>query len=152
MPLLPGIFLWKSSNIGILKKDIISLIRPESKSFFNIHDPVGLRYLFQLRVSLSPLKGHKWCHNFSDTASGICVCNQDIEDTRHFLFSCPFYATQRATLMTSVNEILHKASLNRLVNQSQLCLYGDPFLSNSDNKKVILSTLKYIKETQRFST
>ena len=78
------IFKYKEvPSIGILKKDIISLIRPESKSFFNIHYPVGLRYLFQLRVSLSPLKGHKWCHNFSDTPSGICVCNEDIEDTSH---------------------------------------------------------------------
>ena len=32
-------------SIGILKNDILSLIRPESKSFFKIHDPVGLRYL-----------------------------------------------------------------------------------------------------------
>ena len=61
-------------SIGVPIKDIIALIRPESKTFFQIHDPVGLRYLFQLRVRLSPLKGHKWCHNFIDTPSGICLC------------------------------------------------------------------------------
>ena len=77
-------------SIGVLKKDIIALIRPESKTFFKIHDPVGLRYLFQLRVSLSPLKGHKWCHNFIDTPSGICLCNQGIEDTSHFYFHAIF--------------------------------------------------------------
>ena len=149
--LFMGIFKYTDvPSIGILKKDIISLIRPESRNYFNIHDPVGLQYLFQLRVSLSPLKGHKWCHNFSDTPSDICDCNQDIEDTSHFLFSCPFYATQRTTLVTNINEILHEANLNRLENQSQLCLYGDSSLS--DNKKLILSTLKYIKDTQRFST
>ena len=32
---------------------------PEEKSVFKIHDPAGLRYLFQLRVGLNPLKGHK---------------------------------------------------------------------------------------------
>ena len=88
-------------SIGVLKKDIIAFIRPESKTFFKIHDPVGLRYLFQLRVSLSPLKCHKWCHNFIDTPSGICLCNQGIEDTSHFLFSCHLYATQRVTLVSS---------------------------------------------------
>ena len=129
---------------GILKKDIVSLIRPESKSVFNLHNPIGLRYLFQLRLSLSPLKGHKWSHSFSD-------CNEGIEDTSHFLFSCPFYATQRATLATRVNEILHTGSFNYLENQPQLCLYGDPSLNNSDNKKVILSTIMFIKETRRFS-
>ena len=70
-------------SIGVLKKDIISLISPESKSFGRIHDPVGIRYLFQLRVSLSPLKGRKFYHNFIDTSSGTCHCNQGIEDTRH---------------------------------------------------------------------
>ena len=139
-------------SIGVFKNDITSLIRPDSKSCFKIHDPIGLRYLFQLRVNLSPLKGHKWRYNFSDTPSGICHCNQGIEDTSHFLFSCPSYVTQRATLVTSVNEILHKVSLNHLGNQSQLYLYGDPSINTSDNKIFILSTIKYIKESKRFSS
>ena len=46
-------------SLGILTNDIISLIRPKSKSFFKINDPTGLRYLLQLRLRLSPLKGHK---------------------------------------------------------------------------------------------
>ena len=41
-------------SLRLLKNDIISLIRPESKSFFKIHDTTGLRYIFQLRVRLSP--------------------------------------------------------------------------------------------------
>ena len=138
-------------SIGVLKEDIIALIRPESKTFFKIHDPVGLRYLFQLRVSLSPLKGHKWCHNFIDIPSGICLCNQGIENTSHFfLFSCHLYATQRVTLVSSVNEILQKFNLNYLKNQLQLYLYGNASLNNTENKKFILSAIKYIKDTQRF--
>ena len=38
-----------------------------TKSIFGVHDPVGLRYLFQLRVRLSPLRSHKSHHNFIDT-------------------------------------------------------------------------------------
>ena len=84
------IFKYKEfPTIGTLKNDILSLIRPVSKGFCKIFDPVGLRYLFQLRVRLSPLRGHKWRHNFTYTPSGICHCNQGIEDTSHFLFSCP---------------------------------------------------------------
>ena len=139
-------------SIGVLKKDIIALIRPESKTFFKIHDPVGPRYLFHLRVSLSPLKGHKWCHNFIDTPSGICLCNQGIEDTSHFLFSCHLYATQRVTLVSSANEILQKFNLNYLKTQLQLYLYGNASLNNTENKNIILSTIKYIKDTRRFST
>ena len=32
--------------------------RPHANSIFGIHDPKGLRYIFQLRVSLSPLRSH----------------------------------------------------------------------------------------------
>ena len=40
---------------------------------FDIHDPTGVRYLFQLRVGLSPLRYHKKRHNFIDTPSNECV-------------------------------------------------------------------------------
>ena len=49
--------------------------------------------------------------------------------------------------MSSVNEILHKVRLNHLETRSKLYLYGDSSMNNSDNKKIILSTIKYIKET-----
>ena len=42
-------------SIGILKNHVLSLIRPEEKSIFGVHDSSGLRYLFQLRIGLSPL-------------------------------------------------------------------------------------------------
>ena len=65
------IFEYKEVPEGVLKNDISSLIRLVVKSIFKIHDLVGLRYLFQLMLSLNPLKGHKWWYNFSDTPSGI---------------------------------------------------------------------------------
>ena len=93
-------------SFEILKGHIISIVRLKTKSIFGIHDHLGLRYLFELRVSLSPLRSHKTCHNCRDTPSDISHCNLGIEDTNHFLFSCSSYAIQRATLATSINEIL----------------------------------------------
>ena len=139
-------------SFNILKNHIISLLRPEAKSTFGIHYPLGLRYLFQLRVGLSPLRCHKRRHNFIDTPSDICHCDQDLEDTNHFLFSWPSYAPQRATLATSVIDILQRNNLNRLGNQSQLYLYGHQSISFTDNRNILLSTIKYIKDTRRFST
>ena len=93
-------------SIDSLKDHVLSLFRRKIKSIFGIHDPIGLRYLFQLRVSLSPLRCHKSRHNFIDTPSDICLCNQGVKDTSHFLFSCPSFDTQRVTVVNSVNEIL----------------------------------------------
>ena len=139
-------------SFDILKKHINTFFRPTTKSIFGIPDPVGLRYLFQLRMSLSPLGSHKFRHNFTDTPSEICRCNQGIEDTNHFLFLCPNYATPRATLAASIINILQKNNLNYLGNQSKLYLYGHPSIISSENRKVLLSTIKYIKSTLRFST
>ena len=175
-----------------LKAHILSLIRPKIKSTFGIHDPLGLRYIFQLRVKLSPLRNHKRHHNFADTPSEICECNQDIEDTpseicecnqdiedtpseicecnqdiedtpseicecnqdiedtRHFLFECRRYARQRAILAIRIIEILQQNNLNHLGNLPELYLYGHKSLNVTDNKSIVLSTIKYIKDTQRF--
>ena len=138
-------------SIDILKCHINSLICPKAKSIFGVHDPLGLRYLFQLRVDLSPLRKHKMRHNFVDTPSDKCICDHGIEDTNHFLFSCPFYTIPRATLVASVIEILHKYNLYNLGNQAQLYLYGQSNISDADNRNIILATIRYIKETRRFS-
>ena len=103
-------------------------------------------------MGLSPLRSHKRRHNFSDTLSNICHCNLGIEDTSHFLFSCPSYGNQRATLVTSVNVILQKNNLYDLRNQLQLYLYGHRTINCSDNRKIFLPTIKYIKGTGRFSS
>ena len=139
-------------SFDILKKHINTFLRPKAKNIFCIHDPPGLRYLFQLRVSLSPLRSHKFRHNFADTLSEICRCTQGIEDANHFLFSCPDYATPRATLAASVINILQENNLNYLANQPKLYLYGHPSIIFTDNRKIILSTIKYIKATLRFSS
>ena len=134
-----------------LKSHLLSLIRPKIKSTFGIHDELGLRYLFQLRVNLSPLRSHNMRHNFCDTPE-ICECNLGVEDIRHLLFECPFYAIQRVTLAVNVNHILQRKNLNHLGNQPELYLYGHPSLDLIDNRQILLSTTKYVKDTKRFST
>ena len=139
-------------NIPSINRPHFILDSSEKKNIFSIHDPLGLRYLLQLRVGLSFLRYHKKCHNFIDIPSDICLCNHRIEDTNHFLFLCPFFALHRATLASSVIQILQKYNLNHLGNQSHLYLYGHPSITLADNRKIILSTIKYIKESRRFST
>ena len=73
-----------------LKKYMISCHRPKGKPVFDIHDPTGIRYLFQLRLGLSHLRSHKKRYGFEDTPSDTCLYKTGIEDTHHFLLSCPF--------------------------------------------------------------
>ena len=61
-------------------------------------------------------------------------------------FLCPLFNAQRATLASSVIEILQKYILNHLGNQSNLYLYGHQTVNFADNRKVLLSAIKFIKE------
>ena len=102
---------------------------------------------------MSPLRSHKRQHNFSDTPSEIYECHLGIEGTRHFLFEYISSTTQRVTL-SSVNiiNIFQWNNLNHLGNQPELYLYGHPSLDVTVNRKVLLSTKRYIKDPKRFST
>ena len=133
-----------------LKEHLLTFFRPNRKPIFGLHDPEGLRYLFQLRLSLSPLRSHKKQHNFIDTPSDICPCKQGVEDTLHFLLSCPFYAKHRSALVSAVGDILQKNNL-ALPGNVKLYLYGHPSINDSDNREILLSTIRYITETNRFS-
>ena len=77
-----------------------------------------------------------------------------IKHANHYTIGppCPTYVTQRTTLVTGVNEILLKNNLNHLEIQSQLYMYGHDSISYADNSNILISTLKYIKDTRRFST
>ena len=138
-------------SLKVLKSHLESLFRPKRKSFFNIYDPTGTRYLFQLRLGLSPLREHKKRHKFKDTPTELCFCKTGNENIQHFLFKCPFYASHRAALATKVIKILIENSLNHLGNSENLYLYGHQSLSDTENKDILLATLKFIKDSNRFS-
>ena len=138
-------------TLSELKNHLLSLFRPTQKSIFNVYDPVGTKILFQLRLGLSKLRNHKKNHNFSDTPCDRCLCKTGIEDTKHFLFDCPFYARHRAALASSVCRILADKNLTHLANTEHLYLYGDSDLSIEENRSVILATITYLKATNRFN-
>ena len=135
-----------------LKKHITSLIRPTAKNIFDIFNPTHLRYLFQLRLGLSRLRHHKKRHNFLDTPSDLCLCKSGIEDTRHYLFTCPFFANPREVLLSCVENVTRDKNLIHSMNTTDLFLYGDPSLSDSENKTILSATLKFIETTNRLAS
>ena len=133
-----------------LKKHIISLIRPPPKDTFAVFNPPLLRYLFQLRVGLSRLRSHKKRHNFADTPSDLCLCKNGVEDTHHYLFNCPFFASHRKALLSTVENVVRDKNLK--LNSVDLLLYGDPSLSTAENQTIICATLDYIDKTNRLTS
>ena len=143
----------RSKNISTFKSSILKIIRPDKKRTYNIHDPNRLKWIFQLRVGLSPLKYHKKRHNFSDTPNDFCFCSNTPETTDHFLLSCPLYVNPRATLINIVDTILASNNIVTPIddNLTKLLLYGNPSLSDNDNKTILSATLDFITSSDRFS-
>ena len=140
-----------ASSIAIFKKNIFGLIRPNPRPIFGIHDPTGLLFLFLLRLGLSPLKWHRKRHNFADTPNDWCDCRSAPEDISHFLLFCNLHDLPRVALRTSVSYILLHNNLLGLSDNIELYLYGHPSLSLIENKNIVLSTIKFIKDSNRFS-
>ena len=135
----------------IFKNHLLSFFRPKSKPIYGIHDPLGLKYLFQLRLGLSPLRYHKNRHNFADTPSASCVCNDGIENVNHFLFHCSLFLDERVAFLNNIKNVMSVDDLDLIQNLAVVCLYGHVSRSDSDNKKILLSTIKFIKDSKRFS-
>ena len=110
--------------------------RPMQNSIYNIHDPVGIKYLTRLRLGLSHLNEHKFRHNFQDCLNPFCTCSLEVETTNHFLH-CHYYNNIRKTLLHTVKEItkicLSDFSEETLVN---LLLHGNSNYSLEENKDV----------------
>ena len=133
-----------------LKLDVESLIKPKRRSTFGIYDPKGIRTLYLLRLGLSPLRHHKKRHNFADTPVDLCLCKTGIENTEHFLFKCPFYASKSVVLASTVVQLLTQHNLPHLSNSVETYLYGHEELTEIENRNILLATIKYIKDSHRF--
>ena len=57
----------------------------------------------------------------------------------------------RARLHDSVLEILVPYDMQNFINNTDLYLYGHSSLSQSENKNILLSTIKFINESNRFA-
>ena len=127
--------------------------RPANKTLFNIHCPNYIKWIFQLRVGLSPLKAHKKHHNFNDTPDDTCSCSLDAETSHHFLLRCPFFAVPRRDLLQIVNPILmvNEVPVADDINLVQTLLYGHDKIKFEDNQKILKATIDFVRKTSRFS-
>ena len=140
-------------TLSKFKSEILKIIRPMRKEIFNIHNPVGIKYIYQLRVGLSTLKAHKKAHNFSDTPNDICICCTGSETTIHYLLKCPMFASQRDTLLSSVRPIILKVSpMDTLgsLDMVNILLYGNKGLTFAENSRIIRATIEFIVDSGRF--
>ena len=50
------LILRKCDSFNVFKKEILKFIRPSSNSFYNCHNPIGIKYITRIRLGLSHLR------------------------------------------------------------------------------------------------
>ena len=118
---------------------------------FNIHNPDGMKRIFQLRVGLSPLKAHKKSHNFGDTENDACLCGNGAEDTMHFLILCRHFSFYRTSLFSKISQIVINFPNLPEKDQVACLLYGSHGLNDIQNSQILNETIDFIVKSQRFS-
>ena len=100
--------LCNAKSFLMFRNSLLKIGRPMQNSIYNIHDPVGIKYLTRLRLGLSHLNEHKFRHNFQDCLNPLCSCSLEVETTNHSFLHCHYYSNIRKTLLDTVKEITDK--------------------------------------------
>ena len=142
-----------AESLSIFKSKVLKLYRPVKKSLYNIHDPYGIKWIFQLRVGLSPLKSHKMNHNFKDTPIDTCDCTLDAETSHRYFLHCPAYINQRRDLFQILDPLMLKNNLHFVddIGLVNILLYGHKSFQLDENHEILKSTINFIRKTSRFS-
>ena len=144
-------FIKSSPSLSIFKKRLLTFFNSKPNFIYDIHNPVGLRYLTRLRVGLSHLRSHKYHHKFKDTENDICPCDLKVPETvEHYLLYCPKYNLIRSELFEKLTDQICLATLISPSYTVNLLLYGKTSLEFSANKKVLELTINYVIASKRF--
>ena len=97
--------LRNAKSFLIFRNSLLKIGRPMQNSIYNMHDPVGIKYLTTLRLGLSHLNEHNFRHNFQDCLNPLCSCSLEVETTNHYFLHCHYYNDICKTLLDTVKEI-----------------------------------------------
>ena len=140
-----------STSCNLLCNTLLKFIRPVQRKNFNINDSVGVKILTRLQLGFSHLREHKFRHGFRNILNPLCSCSIKAETTTHYFLGCHFYNAKTSALINELNEVgISFSSLNE--NKFiDLILYGSEKFDDKKNDKILISTIKFIKDSQRFN-
>ena len=136
--------LRRCDSYNVFKSNILKFIWP-SNSFFDCHNPIGIKYITRIRLELSHLREHKFKHSFHDTVNPICNCGNDVE----FFLHCPLYSNERRTLLNSLVNIDHTLLDNTDFSLTQILLFDNTTFNAIENTEIINLTIDFLS-TKRF--
>lgn len=134
----------------MLRKKVLNFIRPSEKCIYNIYESQKSEILDRLRLGFSHLRKHNFRHNFTRTLTPLCSCALETESTDHFYLCCLNYVWICKTLTNELNSINCEIFSFRAPALLEVIFYGYKKLNVESNDRILIATINYIKNTQRF--
>ena len=140
-----------AKKLNAFKTLLLKKIRPKRKEYFGILDKEGTRFITLLRMGLSPLRKHKFDHNFNDTPFPICPAHDGVENTKHFLLLCKSFSNFRTALYWNVTQITN-VNFEGYPDKKkiEILLYGAVWLTDEENKNILMESIHFIRTSKRF--
>ena len=105
--------------------------------------------LTRQRLNFNHFRKQKFRHSFKDKLNPFCSCI--VVPTIHYYFRhCRFYNSNQATLMNDLKNIFICFSTVSHNNLISLVLYGVDKFDDIKNRKILMPTIRFIKNSQRF--
>ena len=73
------------------KKSYWNFVRVIGNSTYRIHNAIGVKAFYRLRVGFSHLREHTSRHNFADILNPSCACALETKCKEHFFLRCHNY-------------------------------------------------------------
>ena len=130
---------WNKLNPNLRNENSLQFIRPSLNSFFNWHNPKGIKLVTRLRTGLSHLREHKLKHSFQDSLKPICRCGNDVKSCVYYFLRCPLFQNEGLILLSVVKNIDSKLLDSKLLNLrlTQILLFGDTSLDVNTNSSIL---------------
>ena len=139
------------TSFSLLKALLLKMGRPHANSRYRVHNPVGIRLITRLHLSLSHLNEHKFRHNFADCVNPLCSCSIEPETTLHFFLHCCNFLNIRRKLFDKIK--LLDETLLQLNDESLLTvlLFGSKIYNEQVNVQILNASFDYITDSDRFT-
>ena len=119
-------------------------------SIYNIHNPLGVKYLTRLRIGFSHLKKNEFKRDFRDSVDPMYSCCSCIKAMINFFFHCANFDTYREILFDKIAAIDANILTQKEESIVNTLLFAKQDSENSFNKAMLNKLIEFILSTERF--
>ena len=139
-----------SAPYNVLRNKLLKFITDAQRETVNTNNSVAIKLLTRLRLSFNHLREQKFRHGFRDMLNPLCLYSIEAKINGHYFLLGHIFHANRSTLMNDLKE--DDSSFSTLNDNKfiDLLLYANDKFDEKKNCNILISIIKFNKESQRF--